>query len=159
MAFGWSLADSNEAVFLRTGDLGFVKDRHVYFVGRLKDIIIVHGRNFYPQDIELIAERTHPALQSNANAAFGLDTGNGEVLVIVQEIARVHRRSFDPAATAGSIRKAVLSEIGVSVRDIVFVLPGTVPKTTSGKIRRSRVRDLYLGGMLKNVAGCAEEIE
>src|SRR4029077_2284192 len=82
-------AEAGEASFLRTGDLGFLRGGELFVTGRLKDLIIIRGRNLYPQDIELTVERSHPALRPGCGAAFSIELGQEERLVVVHE----HERS------------------------------------------------------------------
>ncbi|MEG5061534.1 AMP-binding protein [Microcoleus sp. A2-D2] len=80
------LSDTSEGPFLRTGDLGFLRDGELFVTGRLKDLIIIRGRNFYPQDIERTADRSHPSLRQGAIAAFSVEADGEEQLIIVQEL-------------------------------------------------------------------------
>ncbi len=126
---------------LRTGDLGLLVDDELYVVGRLKDMIIVRGRNHYPQDIELTAQLSHPALRPGAGAAFPVPGPDGEKLVVVQEIRR--ESDADPAEVAASIREAVLREHEIAVGDLVLIAAGRLQKTSSGKIMRAAARARY----------------
>jgi amino acid adenylation domain-containing protein len=138
--------ESGEGPFLRTGDLGFLRDGELYVTGRLKDLIIIRGRNHYPQDLELTAERSHPDLRPGSGAAFSIEAAGEERLVLVQEVERRRRDGFEEVAEA--VRGAVAREHEVQVHDVVLVRVGTVPKTSSGKIQRSACRALYLAGEL-----------
>jgi amino acid adenylation domain-containing protein len=135
-----------EEPFLRTGDLGFLRDGELYVTGRLKDLIIIRGRNHYPQDIERTAERSHADLRPGCGAAFAVDAGGEERLVIVQEVERRRREGLDAVITA--VRRAVAEEHEVQAQDVVLVRAGTVPKTSSGKIQRRACRAAYLAGGL-----------
>lgn len=130
--------------YLRTGDLGLVIDGELYVVGRLKDLMIIRGRNYYPQDIERTVQLAHPALQPAGCAAFSVPGGDGERLVVVQEVRRGQRLTADLADAAASIRAAVVREHQLSLGDLVLTAPGRLPKTTSGKIRRAAARERYL---------------
>ncbi|MES1244335.1 MAG: amino acid adenylation domain-containing protein, partial [Acidobacteriota bacterium] len=142
-SFGARLADG-DGPFLRTGDLGFVMDGELFVAGRLKDLIILRGRNLYPQDVELTAERSHPALRPGCGAAFGVERDGEERLVVVQEVESAEGLE----AMAGAIRQAVAEEHEAAVDDVVLVRRNTVPKTSSGKIQRRACRALYLSGSL-----------
>ena len=136
--------------FLRTGDLGFLRDGELFVTGRLKDLMVIDGRNHYPQDLELSAELSHPALRPGCIAAFPVEVGEhgaeGEQAVIVAEVAP---ESADRSGSITSeIRNAIGEAHGLSVRDVVLVRPGTIPKTSSGKIQRRASREAYLGGSL-----------
>jgi acyl-CoA synthetase (AMP-forming)/AMP-acid ligase II len=129
--------------WLATGDLGFIADGELYVTGRKKDLIIVGGRNFYPQDVEEEAARID-GLRPGRIAAFGIpepDRGT-EVLVVVAETNIVG--PADPAKALTELRKQVLSRFGVTPYDIVIVGRTQLPLTTSGKLRRFQTRTEYL---------------
>jgi acyl-CoA synthetase (AMP-forming)/AMP-acid ligase II len=139
--------------FLRTGDLGFLLGGELFVTGRLKDLIILRGRNLYPQDIELTAERSHPALRPGCGAAFSVDAEGEERLVIVQELERRAGAAEDSGdegreEIAEAIRAAVAREHEASVYDVVLLRFGTIPKTSSGKIQRQACRAAYRRGEL-----------
>ncbi len=135
--------------FLRTGDLGFLAGGELFVTGRLKDLIILRGRNHYPQDLERTAEASHPALRPGCGAAFSIDRNGEEQLVILQEVER--SPASDPAA-AEAVRRALAEEHEVAVEEVVLLRSGTILKTSSGKIRRAACRAAYLDGMLTVVA-------
>jgi amino acid adenylation domain-containing protein len=136
--------------WLRTGDLGFLHEGELYVTGRLKDLIILRGRNHYPQDLERTAERSAPGLAIGANAAFSVEQDGEERLVVVQELApRARLDEVGMAAAASAIRRAVAEEHEVQVWEVLLVPAGTVPKTSSGKIQRRATRSLYLDGALE----------
>ncbi|WP_369173417.1 fatty acyl-AMP ligase [Streptomyces sp. R28] len=125
--------------YLRTGDLGFLQDGELYVTGRAKDLIIANGRNIHPQDIERISETADPA--TGPCAAFALPDASGhERIVLVQEIRPLHLNGRAPAALADLIRRRLARELRLAVQ-VVIVGPMSVPRTTSGKIQRSRTRD------------------
>jgi acyl-CoA synthetase (AMP-forming)/AMP-acid ligase II len=132
--------------YLRTGDLGMLVDGELYVAGRRKDLIIIRGRNHYPQDIEQTAESAHPALRPGACAAFAVDGADAGKLVVIAEINRDHRAEADAAEVAGSVRAAVVAEHELSLGDLVLTLPGQLAKTSSGKIMRAAARKRYLAG-------------
>ncbi|MGW1500221.1 fatty acyl-AMP ligase [Streptomyces mirabilis] len=140
--------------FLRTGDLGFLREGELFVTGRLKDLMVIDGRNHYPQDLELSAEMSHGALRPGCTAAFSVDGGvEGEQPVIVAEAAP------DAAADSERITEVIRSAIGeahgLAVRDVVLVHPGTIPKTSSGKIQRHASRAAYLADALAVVGAPA----
>ena len=139
--------DGDSNPYLRTGDLGCVIDSEVYVTGRLKEVIIIRGRNFYPQDIEQAALASHPALLPDASAAFAVPGDGEEQLVLVQEIDR-HTKASDWDHIAAAARGGVADAHRVRVHTVVLVRPGSIPKTSSGKIQRLACRAKYLAGEL-----------
>ena len=140
--FGARLADTGEGPFLRSGDLGFRLGRQVFFTGRIKDLIVIGGRHHYPQDLELAAERAHPALRPGCAAAFTVPDGDSERLVIAIETARSAGQA-GVAEVADAIRAAVATHHGIEVHTVVLLPPGAIPKTASGKIQRGLCATLF----------------
>jgi len=140
------LSDTSEGTFLRTGDLGFLHNGELFITGRAKDLIIIRGRNLYPQDIELVAERSHPALRTGSGAAFAVEVGNEEQLVVLQELEFRQKPNLDQVT--GAIRQAVAEEYEVQVYAVVLIKPGSILKTSSGKIQRRACRAAFLAGEL-----------
>jgi acyl-CoA synthetase (AMP-forming)/AMP-acid ligase II len=147
--FNAHIEATQEGPFLRTGDIGFCDCGELYITGRLKDLIIVHGLNHYPQDIELSVEDAHPALRSGAGAAFAVENNGEEQLVVVQELKRSWQG--DPAKVADAILRNVAEQHGIPPAAIVLIKSNTIQKTTSGKIQRRAVRAAYLAGELDTV--------
>jgi acyl-CoA synthetase (AMP-forming)/AMP-acid ligase II len=144
--------DSKEGPFLRTGDLGFIDEQGELFItGRIKDVIIVRGRNHYPQDIERSVEKAHPALKSGSTAAFSIEVAGEEKLVIVQEIERTHLRKLDMTQVIASIRQVLTSQYGLQAHAIKLIKPCSLPKTSSGKIQRFLCRSKFLTGTLEHI--------
>ncbi|MBK9331723.1 MAG: AMP-binding protein [Ignavibacteria bacterium] len=146
------IADTNEGPFLRTGDLGFIFENELYITGRHKDLIIIRGQNHYPQDIEYTVEASHPALRLGCVAAFSIDYDGEEHLAIVQEIQKNFVNDFDTEEVIKSIRRSVSEEHDLQVQSITLIKPGTVPKTSSGKIQRKACLQGVLNGELEVLA-------
>jgi acyl-CoA synthetase (AMP-forming)/AMP-acid ligase II len=144
--FGGSLP-GDPGPWLRTGDLGVLVDGQLYITGRRKDLVIVDGRNHYPQDIEHTVEHAHPAIRRHATAAFAVAGSDRELLVVLAERAKDADTALDAEVTT-AVRAAVSGEHGVAVHDVVLLGPGAVPRTSSGKISRSACRAQYLGSQL-----------
>lgn len=149
--FGATLADTGEGPFLRSGDLGFLHNGELFVTGRLKDLIIIRGRNYYPQDLEATAEQAHPALQLASTAAFSIEEGNAEQLILVAEIERTHLRTLVVDEVITALRRAITQEYQLQVSAIVLLRPGRSLKTSSGKIQRRATRQGYEQGTLDAV--------
>ena len=142
-----AIAGENDGTtWLRTGDLGFLDATGELFItGRIKDLVIIRGINHYPQDIERTVQALHPAFRANCGAAFSVPDERGEeTLVVVQEIERTERNRIDPAEMKGLIREGVTDQHELFARHIILIRPGSLPKTTSGKIQRGLTRRLLL---------------
>lgn len=133
----------DDRAWLRTGDLGFMHDGELYICARTKDLIIVRGLNFYPQDIELLVEQD-AAVRKGCVAAFAFDDEGREKLVVVAEV-----RADPPDARA--LNQRLLERLGIVADHFVFVQPKTIPKTSSGKLIRHKARAEWLAGTLKIV--------
>ncbi|NEO48620.1 MAG: fatty acyl-AMP ligase [Moorea sp. SIO4A3] len=147
------LADTGEGPFLRTGDLGFIRNGELFITGRLKDLIIIRGRNHYPQDIELTVEQSNLALRPNCGGAFSVEVNGEEELVIVQEVKRECLRKIDIDEVSRCIRRAVVEEHELQVYDVVLIKTTSIPKTSSGKIQRSACKQKYLNGEFEMIKG------
>lgn len=151
------LSDTDNGPFLRTGDLGFVHEGHIYVAGRIKDMIIIRGTNYFSTDIEDTVEHAHPALQPHTCAAFPVTSGNNEKLVVVQEVRRTALPTLDPEEVVGSIRMALASEHEIQVHAINLLSPGRICKTPSGKIQRGKCREMWEEGSMNSVYTWKEE--
>jgi 8-amino-7-oxononanoate synthase len=145
------LAGSDRS-YLRTGDLGVLSDGELIVTGRLKDLVILEGRNYYPHDIELAAERSHQSLRAGFTAAFGAgsESGGRERLVLVAEVIRHHKPEGD-SALFQAIRTELAGTIGILPDEILLIRQNTIPRTSSGKIQRRACRVAYLDGSLEIV--------
>lgn len=153
--FGARVTDASgtSGPYLRTGDLGFLHEGQLFIVGRRKDVIIIRGRNYWPQDLERTATRCHPSLRAGRGAAFSIEEGTQERLVLVLELAR--RRRSAPAVEEElfqTIRAAISLEHELQVHTVVLVDAGTIPITSSGKVRRRLCKQMLSNGEL-SVAG------
>jgi acyl-CoA synthetase (AMP-forming)/AMP-acid ligase II len=146
--FQASLADDDCRRYLRTGDLGFLDEDGLFTTGRLKEVIVIHGRNFYPQDIEEVVRLSHPALAGGTGAAFAVEVDGREAVVLVFEPARHAARMAPTDAVSEAAAGSVFQNFGIRLHDFVLLRPGSLPRTTSGKIRRGHCRKLYLEAAL-----------
>ncbi|WP_394829006.1 condensation domain-containing protein [Pendulispora albinea] len=151
-SFGAVLPDDPRP-YLRTGDLGFMADGELFVNGRIKDLVILRGRNLYPQDIERTAVACHPALRPGCAAAFSVAGDGEEQLVVVLEADPA--KATDPAAILDRVRRQIAEQHEVQARAIVLLAPGAVPKTSSGKVQRRACRAQYLDG---DFAALAESV-
>jgi acyl-CoA synthetase (AMP-forming)/AMP-acid ligase II len=147
------LHDTGEGPFLRTGDLGFIRDGELFVTGRLKDVLVIRGRNHYPQEIEATVQAVHPALREGCGAAFETGPDGQMRLVVVQEVDRRRGRGVDVARLLGDVRQAVAERHELQVHDVQFLEPGSLPKTSSGKVQRHACRAGYERGTLRRWRG------
>ncbi|HEX8145175.1 MAG TPA: beta-ketoacyl synthase N-terminal-like domain-containing protein [Pyrinomonadaceae bacterium] len=145
------LADSGDGPYLRTGDMGFLVDGELVITGRCKDLIIIAGRNHYPQDIERTVEQSHPALRVAHSAAFAVEVNGHEQLVVTAEVERQSLKSLSVAEVVSAIRRAVALEHEIQMHAVVLLKTGSIPKTSSGKIQRHVCRRDYESGGLQMV--------
>jgi len=148
--FNAYLSDTGEGPFLRTEDLGFIEDGELFITGRIKDLIIIRGLNHYPQDIEWTVERCHTALRPGCGAAFTVEAGSEERLAIVQEIDIRKEANLDQVIE--TLREAVAAEHELQVYAVALIKPGSISKTSSGKIQRRASREKFLEGTLEIIS-------
>jgi phthiocerol/phenolphthiocerol synthesis type-I polyketide synthase C len=149
--FSAFLSETGGGPFLRTGDLGFQLEDEVFVTGRLKDLIIIRGRNYYPEDIEATVQDGHPALLRGRGAAFSVTpaSGSAEQLVVVQEVDRHRIGEVDLDEVIDAIRASITEHHGIQAQAVVLVDTLRIPTTSSGKIRRSSCRQRFLDGALE----------
>lgn len=152
--FRATIKDTGEGPFLRTGDLGFLKDGELFITGRIKDLIIIRGTNHYPQDIEWSVQSLHPSLRPDFGAAFSIEDNGEERLVVVQEVER--RTEIDTEKLIADIRQEIAEQHELQVYAVVLAKSGNVLKTASGKIQRRACRYKFLNGQLGVVAEWSE---
>jgi thioester reductase-like protein len=145
--FGARIAGDDEHTYLRTGDLGFLYEGELFVCGRTKDLIIIRGVNCYPSDVEAIVERSAAQVRSGCVAAFSVERDDQETLVVVAEV-RDQQSLPDGKALARAIRR----NCHIDPHTILFAPPRSIPKTTSGKIRRAQTRQLWLDDKLPVLA-------
>jgi acyl-CoA synthetase (AMP-forming)/AMP-acid ligase II len=153
--FNAYLVDTGEGPFLKTGDLGFIKDGELFITGRIKDLIIIRGMNHYPQDIELTVEKSHEALRPGCCAAFSVDVENEERLVVIQEVRPDHAKDLNKNEVMERIRESLATQHDLQVYAIVLVEAKTIPKTSSGKIQRRLCKEMFLKQMNSEKKGNA----
>ncbi|NPD22307.1 condensation domain-containing protein, partial [Corallococcus exiguus] len=142
--------------FLRTGDQGFLQGQELFITGRIKDLVIVRGRNHHPQDIERTAEQAHAALRPGCGAAFSVEVESGERLVLVYEVD-TRRQPVAVEEVARAISQQVATVHELRLHALTLIAPGSLLKTSSGKIQRRACRAAFLSGELQEVASWREQ--
>ena len=132
-----------EEYFLRSGDLGFLSEDELFITGRLKDLIILRGRNYYPQDIEQVVGQAHPAFMTGSGAAFSVEISGEERLVVMYEIDRHYVRE-EKAPLINAVRRAITESLGLQAYAVVLLKTASLPKTTSGKAQRYACKKAFL---------------
>jgi acyl-CoA synthetase (AMP-forming)/AMP-acid ligase II len=145
--FNATLAGNNQTSYLKTGDLGFIKDDNLYIMGRIKDLIIINGRNYYPHDIENSVNHSDTLIRKGCVAAFSVTKADMEQLAIIAEINQPTADNLYET-TIQLIIKQINLHHGLSPHTIVLIQPKSLPKTTSGKLRRNYARTLLEHGQL-----------
>jgi fatty-acyl-CoA synthase len=146
-------AETFRGGWLHTGDLGYVEGRRLYVCGRIKDIIIIRGRNFYPQDIEWVTSELPGVRRGNA-VAFGLEEAGEERLVICVEAFQA-----DAAGLGERVGQAVSDRLGIAVHHVEIVPQGTLPRTSSGKPQRRKTKEMFLDGSLRSGTATQRDLE
>jgi acyl-CoA synthetase (AMP-forming)/AMP-acid ligase II len=144
------LRNGDATNFLRTGDIGFMSGNELFLCGRMKDVIIKGGSNYFAEDIERVAEQGHASLRACGGAAFSVDVDDIERLVIVHELNYGEKCARDDVVAG--IQEAMVDAFGMMADAIVLIQPGSLPKTTSRKICRQQTRMLFLRQELQTVA-------
>lgn len=146
--------DGGNKLYLRTGDLGFIYDNELYVTGRQKDLIIIDGRNIYPQDLEAAVDASHDFIKPGCSAAFSVDIGTKEGIVLCVEIKRTVMRQ-DLSTVIPAIRHAIAAQYEVAIHEIKLLSPNGSFKTTSGKIQRKATKAAYLEHKLECLSDSA----
>jgi amino acid adenylation domain-containing protein len=147
-----AMTSDGDGPFMRTGDLGFLRDGELFVTGRIKDLVIIRGRNHYPQDIEATAAGAHDSLARGLASCFSVEHADDERLVVVQEVPRTQARALPTDEVLQAIRTAIVDAHEVDPWDIVLVPALSLPKTSSGKLQRSETRRRYLADEFKALA-------
>jgi acyl-CoA synthetase (AMP-forming)/AMP-acid ligase II len=150
--------DTESATFFKTGDLGALWNDELFVVGRIKNLIIIRGRNIHAEDIEQVISHSHDLFQPNRCAAFAIENTDGfgnseERLVVIQEIARRPRSPEDVQGAIAHARALIVSHADVAPHEIMIVRPGTIPTTSSGKIRHGDTRTAYQQSRIVGMTG------
>jgi len=143
--------EADGPTYMRTGDLGFMHDGQLYISAREKDLIIVHGLNHYPQDIEWTVQQTDAVMRGDNGAAFSIDVDGEERLCIVQEVERGRYSEEELAAMMRKVTDAITEQHGIPLHGAALIKRASLPKTTSGKIKRRACRQAFLDGALDSV--------
>jgi acyl-CoA synthetase (AMP-forming)/AMP-acid ligase II len=146
------VSQQGDLPYLRTGDLGFMDDKgELYITGRLKEMMIINGVNYYPQDIELCVEQAHPDIRSSGVIAFSVPSATGEELVIVAELNKAGITKIKQSSYLEELVEAISSMVGehfeLPLNQLVFLKIGRIPKTSSGKLRRQQCKRDFLQGI------------
>lgn len=145
------IAGESGGLCMRTGDLGFLHNDELFITSRCKDLIIIRGSNYYPEDVEWTVQRAHPALRADNGAVFGIAEGGEERLCVVQEVERAQYSADELDGICTAISEAVAGQYGVSLFAAALIRRASIPKTSSGKIKRSACRQAFQEGTLKVV--------
>lgn len=160
--FNASLIDTQESHFLRTGDLGFIADEELYITGRIKDVMIIRGQNYYPQDIERVIAAAHPEINEMNVAAFSIEDNGSEELIIVLEMNREYKHiirkqqldlEIEVQRIAQIVRAHVLESMQINAWDVQIIQPLSIPKTSSNKIQRNKCKEMYMNSTLNTWGG------
>jgi acyl carrier protein len=149
--FAATLEPPDGQTWLRSGDLGFLRDGELFVSGRLKDLIIVRGVNYFPHELERTAQASHPALHTGGGAAFSIEQHRQEEVVLVHELKRSQRQA-NSADIFDAIRSAIAQEHELEMHAILLVRPGQLPRTSSGKMQRHLCRRRFLAGEFEPIA-------
>jgi len=147
--FRASLKGRTSETYLRTGDLGFIADGELFVTGRLKDLIIIRGQNYHPEDFELTVEAAHPQMRKGAVAVFGVDTADGQGVVVLAELQE--RKLDDTAMTeiGERVAEAIRGRHQTPLHGVVLLKRGALPRTTSGKLRRRECSQRFQSGAFR----------
>ncbi|HYI00848.1 AMP-binding protein, partial [Hyalangium sp.] len=150
--FRAQLADGT-GPYLRTGDLGFLWEGELFVTGRIKDVLIIRGKNHYPQDLERTVEQAHPAIRPGCIAAFSMEQDGEERAVVMAE---VEPRKLPESATWETVTRAIRTEVaaqhGIALHAVSLIPPKALPKTSSGKLQRFACREAFLSGSMNELA-------
>jgi acyl-CoA synthetase (AMP-forming)/AMP-acid ligase II len=137
--------------FVRSGDLGVIVDGRLFVLGRESDVLTIHGRTYYPHELETSSSTSDTAFAPHACAAVTVHESGVDKLVIIQEVSRAALRSLNASAAAAAIRRVIAEHHRLEVHAVVLLRPATLPRTTSGKVRRASCREAFRAGALAPV--------
>ena len=149
--FNQSISALSENGYYRTGDLGFLHNEELYITGRIKDVIIVHGRNLYAQDLERAVQHAHTDIVAGGSAAFSIIVDGIEKVVLLQEIKRTALKTVNPEDVVKALQAQISAEFEISLYAIVLLNPLSIPKTTSGKVMRKKCKTDFLSSSLHEI--------
>jgi acyl-CoA synthetase (AMP-forming)/AMP-acid ligase II len=138
-----------EGPFLRTGDLGFIYQDELYITGRIKDLILIRGKKYYPQDIEQTLQRASQLVIKNRGAVFSILKEGGERLIAVQEVEE--SVGEEALKLTEKLKEAMIKTHGISLSDVVLIKKNSLPKTTSGKVQRFACKEKFVNGQFQRL--------
>ncbi|NWB99518.1 fatty acyl-AMP ligase [Pseudomonas gingeri] len=144
-----AITQDGQGPFMRTGDYGFFDGQELFITGRLKEVIIINGKNYFPSDIESSVQALSSAFKADAGAAISIEA-QGEQLVVIQEVERSQRNAHSVEILEALIKEHCFTAHGIRPHDVICVDQSHIPKTTSGKIKRLQVRQDYLQGKFRS---------
>tara|TARA_A100001015_G_scaffold178326_1_gene198258 strand:- start:1930 stop:4044 length:2115 start_codon:yes stop_codon:yes gene_type:complete len=157
--FKAKLKNDTQTNYLKTGDLGFLNHQQELFItGRIKEIIIINGKNFYPQDIENTIETASKDLMPHGTAAFQIEKNNNQKISVMIEVKRTKLKTINIEKTKSIIQEKIQKEFEFSLENIIFISPMSLPKTSSGKKQRLKAKSNFLSKNFKEIKDKTTEI-
>ena len=137
--------------YLRTGDYGTIYQRELFITGRIKETLVIRGQNFYPTDLEQAVRDANDSLSRHSCVVFSVPRHNEDQIVVVAEISRRDHENTSSTELTGDVQETMARRFGLHVHRTLFVRPGSIPKTSSGKLRRGSCREMFRNGELERL--------